>query len=80
MPSINALGRPLGFVVKFQFFPKVPKHFKMSLEGSSMCLKAIERSDNKIYAFRIENFNCSTVKFVEQNCDFFLFLVVVILR
>jgi hypothetical protein len=27
-PVINALGPPFAFEVKFEFFSKVPKHFK----------------------------------------------------
>jgi hypothetical protein len=40
----------------FNFFQKFPNTSKVSLGGSSVCLKAIERLDIKIYAFRIENF------------------------
>jgi hypothetical protein len=40
----------------FNFFQKFPNTLKVSLEGYSVCLKAIERLDTKIYALRIENF------------------------
>jgi hypothetical protein len=40
----------------FNFFQKFPNTSKVSLGGSSVCLEAIQRSNIKIYAFRIENF------------------------
>jgi hypothetical protein len=50
------LVTPWDLWSNFNFFQKFPNTSKVSLEGSSVCLKAIERSDIKIYALRIEKF------------------------